>query len=148
MDPYLYKQSVHKDFHGVLNLLFDYLDENYGKEEMLAMYREIIKETYEPLIREIKNRGLHAMMDHYNDIMQLEEGDHSTEFEQGRLKITVNRCPAIEHLHKSGAPVSQHFCQVSTVLVNEVIGEETGFRCTVNYDQQKGTCTQVWEEAQ
>ena len=34
MDPYLLKQSLHKDFHYTLSLIFDFLKDNYGKDEM------------------------------------------------------------------------------------------------------------------
>ena len=34
MDPYLLNQSLHKDFHYTLSLIFDFLKANYGKEEM------------------------------------------------------------------------------------------------------------------
>lgn len=146
MDQYLQQQSVHKDFHGILNLLFDYIDESYGEEALFKMYSDIIKETYEPLINEIRATGLSAIEEHYKSIMKLEDGEHTAEYGNGTLTITVHRCPAVEHIKKNRAPISKHFCRISTVLVNEVIGDKTGYNCSVDYDQENGACTQVWEE--
>ena len=147
MDEYLYHQSVHKDFHGILGLIFDYLRDNYGEKELARIFKNIAKEIYSPLIKDIKEKGLSAAEDHLKKVMDLENGKYDVKWDDGTLVFKVTKCPAIHHIKDKGQNISENYCRITTELVTGVISEEAGYKFSVDYNQDKGTCTQkFWKE--
>lgn len=79
MDAYLFRQSVHKDFHYTLSLIFDFMKENYGEEEMVRMMKNVAQNVYTTLIKNFKEDGLSEVEKHMGQLMQLENGEYEVE---------------------------------------------------------------------
>ena len=147
MDPYLKKQSLHKDFHYTLSLIFDFLKDNYGKDEMDRIMKKVGRIIYAPLIEEMKEKGLPSIEKHIKELMDLEEGKFEVDKDGRSVTFRVLRCPAIKHMKDKGLDISDDFCRISTGLVSKEIAENAGYRFSVDYDQDKGQCVQkFWKE--
>lgn len=143
MDKYLLKQSVFGDFHGILNIIFDYMENTYGEQETRNILKTIIREIYSPIIKDLKNFGLKTINDHINQVMNLENGDYSVEGNNSdKLTVTVNKCPAIRYMINNNINIYNNFCKFSTELLNNVITDESGYVFSVKYNQNKGNCIQ------
>lgn len=56
MDEYIYLQSVHKDFHGVLSYIMKFIRKNYGEKHLEEFFTNLTPYIYSPLIKRIKKR--------------------------------------------------------------------------------------------
>lgn len=147
MDPYLLKQSLHKDFHYTLSLIFDFLKENYGRDETDRIMKKVSRIIYAPLIEDMKERGLPAIEKHIKELMELESGKYSVEKDDDSVTFRIEKCPAISHMKNKNLDISPDFCRISTGLASKEIAEDAGFRFSVDYDQDKGQCVQkFWKE--
>jgi len=147
MDPYLLKQSLHKDFHYTLSLIFDFLNKNYGKEEADRIMKKVSRTIYLPLIEEMKEKGLPAMEKHMKELMELESGEYTSEKDDNSITFSINKCPAISHMKNKGLGISPDFCRISTGLAFGEIAKNTGYRFSLDYDREKGQCVQkYWKE--
>ena len=148
MDPYLLKQPLHRDFHYTLSLIIDFLEENYGKEEMDSMMKKVSSVIYSPLIKEINEVGLRAMEKHIIELMDLEGGEYSIERNNdSSITIKISKCPAIDYMKNKNMKISKHFCHISTELSSNEIAKKAGYKFSVDYDQEKGQCIQkLWKE--
>jgi len=134
--------NVHKDFHGCLSYGLKFLAENYGPAEVEAYLRRVARNVYSPLIESLRERGLPALRDHWNNIMSLEGAEfdlHSANDDV--LVLEVRRCPAVHHMRERGYEVWDQFCE-STRIVNDEICRRAGYSSSTEYDQQNGRCVQ------
>ena len=147
MDPYLLKQSLHKDFHYTLSLIFDFLKDNYGVDEMERIMKKVGSIVYAPLIKDMKENGLDAIEKHMKELMDLEDGIYESEKQGNSITFRIKKCPAIDHMKNKDLDVSDDFCRISTGLVSQEIARGAGYRFSVDYDQDKGQCIQkFWKE--
>jgi hypothetical protein len=147
MEPYLLKQSLHKDFHYTLSLIFDFLKNNYDREEMDKIMKKVSREVYSLLIEDLKENGLDAIEKHIKEVMDLEGGQYEVEKLKDSLTFKINKCPAIEYMKNKKIDISEDFCRISTGLVSRKIAEKAGYRFSVDYDQDRGKCVQkFWKE--
>jgi len=148
MDEYIYSQSVHKDFHGVMSYLIQFMRENHGEEHLEKFFSDSAAYIYKPLIDRIKRNGLSEIKKHYSRVFDMEEGTYSLEGDgQQEVVFKVERCPAIWHMKDTGSDIDKDYCRCSTELVNQAIARECGFQFSVEYDQDKGQCVQrFWKE--
>lgn len=148
MDDYIYSQSVHKDFHGIMGYLIKFMRDNHGQDHMKKFFRDSAKYIYRPLIDRIREKGLSEIRKHYEKVFDMEEGKCSFKTGgSGELIMEVQRCPAIWHMKDTGTEIDKDFCLCSTQLVNESMAEECGTGFSVEYDQDNGKCIQrFWKE--
>jgi len=134
--PYL-----HKDVHGALCYAIQYLDDTYGHDATRAYLEQVGRTVYRPLIQDLIHQGISAMENHLRHIFSLEGGDFHLAYEEDVLVLTVQACPAISHLRSIGQLFTDRYCETS-VVVNETICKEAGFKCSCSYEPGKGTCVQ------
>ena len=99
------------------------------------------REAYRPLSEQLKQEGLSALEAHWQKIFTLEEGAFRLSYDQDKLVLHVERCPAIHHMKAHGYLIADRFCE-HTRIVNEEICHPAGYDCAVEYDQEAATCTQ------
>lgn len=138
--------NVHKDFHGALSYGLQFLDESYGAEGLHAFLTSLADTVYKPLCEDLRKRGLAALQDHWKTVFDLEGGGYEIHMEDGALALTVKRCPAITHMQEQGYAIANHFCE-HTRIVNEAVCAAAGYACSVEHDQDAGSCVQrFWKE--
>ena len=148
MDDYIYSQSVHKDFHGVMSYLIKFMRENHGTGHMEKFFSDSAAYIYRPLIDRIKKNGISEIEKHYRKVFDMEKGKYEFESD-GSSEITfkVKKCPAVWHMKETGSEIDRDFCLCSTELVNKSIAAECGYDFSVEYDQENGQCIQkFWRE--
>lgn len=139
--------AVHKDFHKITSFSLQYLLQEFGLEAMEDFLRVNARNIYKPLIAAATVGGLPAIEKHFRDIFQIEDGDFDLSWEKDdTLVLQVHKCPAIHYLKESGFPIMEKFCE-STRITNEEICAGAGLKCSVEYNQENGSCIQkFWEE--
>ena len=149
MDEYIYSQSVHKDFHGIMSFLIKFIRKKHGARHMDRFFTDAAVYIYRPLIQRIKEKGLQEIKKHFSRVFDAEDGKYRFQKDtEEELVFRVDRCPPIWHMKDSGAVIDERFCHCCTELVNTAIAEECGFRFSVDYDQEKGSCLQrFWRPA-
>jgi len=137
---------LHKNFHGALCYAVKYLDENYGPEATTEYLEQVGRTCFSPLTEQLSKEGLPALEKHWRDIFAKEDGEFSVHYESQTLVLTVDECPAITHLEKTNQLVTDRYCE-TTVVVNETICREAGYRCFCEYEPGKGKCIQkFWKD--
>jgi len=134
-------EYLHKDFHGALCYGIKYLDDHYGPEATANYLRQVGRSCYAPLSERLKNEGLSALERHWNQIFTKEGGQFTLEYQDGMLVLTVHECPAIAHLKKINQLFTPRHCE-TTVVVNETICGDAGYRSTCKYEPGEGRCVQ------
>jgi hypothetical protein len=147
MDDYIYSQSVHKDFHGILNYLIKFIRENHGEKHLKSFFTESAAYVYRPLIRRIKDNGLIEMKKHLEKTFKMEDGEFDLKFNNNRITFIVKKCPAIWFMKDKRIEIDKDFCKYSTEAVNKSMAGECGYNFKVTYIQEKGSCIQeYWKE--
>jgi hypothetical protein len=132
---------LHKDFHAALSVGLMYIEDNYRADAVRDYLRQFAAAFYGPLQRDILQRGLAALQEHYARIYQLEGGEVTFNLTGDTLTIDVAACPAVMHMRQNGRPVSPLFFE-TTRTVNEAICEGTPFRAELlAYDAETGRST-------
>ena len=137
---------LHKDFHGALCYGIKYLDDNYGPEATRDYLRQVGQTYYAPLSKRLKNEGLGALENHWNEVFAKEGGKFTMEHQDGVLVLTVQECPAIAHLKQINQLFTPRYCE-TTVVINETICAEAGYACSTQYEPGAGRCIQKFWKA-
>jgi len=147
LDEYIYSQSVHKDFHGIMNYLIKYLRENHGEKHLESFFKEASAYIYKPLIERVKKNGLIEIKKHLERTFSMEDGKFDLDYEENKLVFNVKKCPAIWHMKDKKLEIDKEFCKISTEIVSAVVAKECGYYFSVEYDQENGKCIQkFWKE--
>ena len=132
----------HKDFHGAMSGGIEYLDRQYGEEAVRRYLRSFTRKFYAPLIKEIKDRGLIALKEHFEKIYAIEGGKIKIESSKDELILHVAACPAVMHMRKQKHHVARLFYE-TTKTVNEALCEGTPFSAQLSgYDEKTGHSVQ------
>lgn len=133
-------EYLHKDFHGAMSCAIEYLHKNYGEEAVREYLKKFTREFYAPLIKDLKERGLIALKEHFERIYAIEGGDVEISMkgndlnklneldlnEPDELIINVRKCPAVTYMRENNRPVAALFYE-TTRTVNEALCEGTPF---------------------
>jgi len=139
-------EYLHKDFHGAMCYGMKYLDDTYGPEATKQYLQQVARTYFAPLTRKLKEKGLSALEQHWQKIFSIEGGQTTLQYQGDTLVLTVDQCPAVAHLKKIDQFFTDRFCE-STVVVNETICQDAGFRCSCQYEPGQGKCVQkFWKE--
>lgn len=139
--------ALHKDFHGAMSYAIQHLDKHYGPKDTEAYLRQLARNVYKPLISQMKKRGLKALEEHWRRTFRIEGGRIRIKRQKEGFTMNVLRCPAIHHMRDHKYMIADRFCE-TTHIVNDEICKAAGFRASVDYDQENGTCTQrFWKES-
>ncbi len=136
-NPYL-----HKDFHGALSVGIDYLQENFGEEAVREYLWDFTNAYFAPLKTEIKQRGLSALKEYFQELYEKEGGEVQITLNDDELVIRVAACPAVTHMRQHGYAVANMFYE-TTKTVNEALVAGTDFAAElVEYDDETGHSVQ------
>ena len=134
---------LHKDFHGALCYAIQYLDDTFGQQATHDYLVQVGRTYFKPLSDKLKTDGLKALEDYWQKIFQKENGRFTLRYEDNRLVLEVQECPAISHLKKNNLLFTDRYCQ-TTVVVNETICGQAGYQCSCRYEPGQGKCIQIF----
>jgi predicted ArsR family transcriptional regulator len=135
--------GVHKDFHVLTADMIQYLEDNFGRDELMSFLRRVAQTVYIPLVDQIRARGLDAIIDHTTRTFSAEGGIFEYEKCDNTLEIRLKRCPAVWHLKSKGQVLPESFCEQTRVVMQEVCGQ-AGCDFDIKFDTERGTCVQTF----
>lgn len=133
-------EYFHPDFHSSMNMGVEYLGVTYGENAIYEYLTQYTKEVYQKRIAQIRETGLSALQDMILDTYSKEHAPEAVEtaLTDDTLAVSVNWCPAVKHLRKTGREVSQWY-PLTTSVVMDTLASECGFVFAMGeYDPQTG----------
>lgn len=131
---------LHREFHNIFNLGINYITENFGEEALVEYLTQFAHAFYQPLISEIREKGLVALEAYITDIYKEEEalGDIELAGNSTELLFTVKRCPAVRFMRSTGNRPAPLYALTSE-LVFKTIAKESGYTYRMlSYDEETG----------
>jgi len=104
---------LHKDFHGALSTGIQYLEENFGEEAVREYLRDFTNAYFAPLKADIKQRGLSALKEYFEELYEKEGGEAEITLGDDELVICVAACPAVTHMRQHGYQVANMFYETT-----------------------------------
>ena len=135
-------EYLHKDFHGALSVGLDYIATQFGEDAVREYLHEFGKSYYSPLKKDLIERGLVAVEEHFTEVYNDESAEFEISLYEDELQIDVAACPAVMHMREKNYTVSPRFIE-TTRTVNQAICEGTPFAFELlEYDEQTGKSVQ------
>ena len=133
--------QVHLDFHRTLNGTVAYLRRKHGVRFLDQILRRTAHAVYRAIRRDLRRGDPEQLVEHWAYFFGREGGAFRIDREDGEIRLTVRRCPAIAYLRKRGIAVDPAFCR-QTVVVNAALAEGTPFEITTDV-RGGGRCVQT-----
>jgi hypothetical protein len=128
----------HKDFHIALNYGIDYLHKKFSEEAVREYMAQYANAYYSPLKKALKEKGLLAIKNHYEEIYKIEGAVFDISFSRDELIIHLSASPAVTHIKANGHPVSDLFRE-TVATVNKKICDDTPYDIELfEYDDGNG----------
>ena len=134
------------EFYGIYNTTFDFIERNYGYDELVSYWEYMSKEYFSLLIKDAKKRGTEAFKQYWLESVEDDEIEYDMEIEPDRFQLNIESCSAIDFLNKDKHyPMFDKYCEHCRV-VNSKIAALSGFEYEVDYDQKKGKCRHIFKK--
>lgn len=133
-------EYFHRDFHSSMNMGIHYLGEKYGIYGVREYLTQYTKNTYKPVLTNIRKHGLSAIKEQIEETYAKEKCEDAVKLACTEKKLTVEvfYCPAVKHLKATGRTVSPWY-RYTTQVVMEVLAQEGGFAFYMDsYDEETG----------
>ena len=128
----------HKDFHIALNYGIDYLHKKFGKESVKEYLSQFADAYYSSLKKELKEKGLIAIKEHYEEIYKIENAIFNMNFSHDELIISLTASPAVMHIKSTGHHVSKLFSE-TILTVNKTLCRNTSYDVEMkDYNEENG----------
>jgi hypothetical protein len=130
------------DFFFAVNATFRHIRDHHGPEALQRYWEEMGREHYRAVTEAIRERGLIALKEHWEQLFPEEPGaEVEMRLGENCLMLEVAVCPAIRHLRAHGREVLPEYCLHCT-HVSRGMCEPAGV--SVEVCGGDGTCTQVF----
>ena len=118
------KGEVHKDFHAATNMTIDYIVDNFGEDALTTIFRKTATDVYKSIHNKLKQGDASELIEHLKHYFDRENGDYKISESNDTIICEVRKCPAVEHIIKSGLTLSPYFCR-QTIEINKAICADT-----------------------
>ena len=134
------------EFYGIYNTTFNFMERNYGYDELVKYWGFIGEEYFSWLVDDIKKRGTAALKDYWMESIENDDIEYDLKVESDKFELNIDSCSAINFMKKDiHYPLFHKYCEHCNV-VNTKIGELSGYDYKVDYEQDKGKCTHVFNK--
>jgi len=134
--------EVHKNFHAATNATIDYVVNNFGESALTEILQSMGTEVYKSIHTKLKNGDASELIEHIKYYMDREQGKYQINVTETSIVLEVAKCPAVQHIIKSGLPLSPYFCQ-QTIAVNDALCAGTDWT-TKTEVFEPGKCKQTF----
>ncbi len=133
---------LHKDFHIALNLMMNYILENYGHDALISYLRQFSLTYHSPLRQRMLKGDLEALAVYFMDVYKNEDWPVSIELAGNRMEIKQDACPAISYIRKKGGEPCVLYRETYNTVYSSLC-EKTPFEYRLEYyDDITGACRQ------
>ena len=125
---------LHPGFHISLDIALRYCGLTYGLDAAVSFLKKYTHDYYAPQISLVKEGGLKALEEWIKSVYRSEEHEEyvHTVIDNGRLTVTVDKCPAIEFMNKvNHTPSPSHIETTRTLYAT--VAEECGMTFVLEY---------------
>jgi len=135
---------LHRDFHISMNLLMNYIYDNFGKEALIKYLKQYSGAYYKPLNQKLKTGDKEALIEYFRDIYEKEEWPVNIITKGNTIEITQDACPGITHIRSKGwKPCPCYRETYNTVY--KTLCEGTPFEYILeNFNEETGACKQIF----
>jgi hypothetical protein len=136
---------LHKDFHVALNLMMDYLYNNFGKEALISYLENYSRAFYKLVNQELRTGDTKVLVNYFTGIYEKEEWPVKITSDENIVEIIQDACPAISHIvQKGGKPCPFYSETYNTVY--KTLCENTPFEYKLEYfNDTTGACKQIFK---
>lgn len=136
---------LHKDFHISMNMLLQYIHDEYGSDAVTEYLRQFAMEFHSPLSKSLRENGLTQAAEYFHDIYEKEEWPVLITLKDDVLTISQESCPGITHIKKNGhKPMEQYIETYTTIYMT--LCESTPYEYVMEkYDPETGACRQRFQ---
>jgi len=135
---------LHKDFHLALNLMMQYLYDNFGKEALVNYLEDYSRAFYSLINKELKTGDISVLARYFTDIYRKEEWPVRINSGKDFVEIEQDACPAMSHIIQKGSNPCPHYAETYNT-VYKTLCENTPFEYTLEYfDERTGACRQAF----
>lgn len=130
---------LHRDFHLLGDNALKYCGDTYGEVAAREFLTDYVMNYYSPRIKEIKEKGLHALKAWIEKVYEIEEASDvlHTELCDNRLTVTIEKSPVIEYMHSLNQEPSCYYVEETRTLY-KTIAEACGLKFTLHYYNEDG----------
>ncbi len=124
-----YKETgnLHMDFHRTMNETISYLRKKYGARFLDETFKRTARDVYRSIRQDLLEGSTQQLIEHWKYFFEREGSNYVIENRGDTIKMTVNRCPAIDYLQKKGIKIDPAFCR-QTIVVNSALAAGTLFQ--------------------
>ena len=139
---------LHRDFHNLLNLGIGYIRRHYGPDAVCRYLNNFASSFYAPLIDDIRARRLDAVEEAFRNTFKIEEASEYLHCDRldGQLFIRIEKCPAVEHMQRSGVEPDTMFSATTSVVWSQIAQAADLGYLMIEYDQTTGHAVHLFYE--
>ncbi|WP_085535189.1 hypothetical protein [Massilibacteroides vaginae] len=136
---------LHKDFHLSMNILLNYIYNNWGKEALISYLQQYTCSFHKPLSEQIKIGNIHDLAIYFKEVYKKEEWPVQINHGKDFLEIEQSACPGISHIKSKGELPCPLYIETYRTVYNTLC-LNTPFEYTLEYyDEETGACKQIFK---
>lgn len=136
---------LHKDFHISMNILLNYIYENFGGNNLIQYLRNFTQAYHKPLYEQMKKGNLTVLEEYLNRIYEREEWPVTIKCTDDFLEMEQKSCPGISYMRSKGI-IPCPLYRETYHTVYKTLCEETPFEYVlVFFDEETGRCRQLFK---
>lgn len=137
---------LHRGFHQTLNLLMDYIYENFGINNLITYLEQFTLEYHKSLHDQLNEGNIHALVSYLHDIYEKEEWPVVIRQGGGYVEIEQEACPGITHIKSMGKTPCPLYVETYRTVYSTLCSD-TPFEYKLDYfDDETGACKQTFRK--
>ncbi len=137
-------EYYHKDFHLSMNMLLDYILENYGNEGVIEYLNDFSKVYHKPLIDQLKKGNIQPLETYIKELYKKEKWEIKISATVDKLEFSINSCPGMTYILSKGKIPSTVYIETYRTVYQSIC-EKTPFIYELkSFDKSSGKSSHVF----
>lgn len=131
-----------KEWFGLYNVAFKWIEEKYGYDELVKYWRFIAESCYAETVEIFKSEGLQGIRNYFEKTFELDDGKILSSINGNSLEIEVTVCPDYAFFDLTDNPYfkpENKYCEHHRII-NEYLAEKSGYAFEMPFCDCKGKC--------
>ena len=133
--------ELHKDFHRLTCNTLHYLQENFGNEAVKEVMYNTAQGVYRTIYEKLRAGDASELIEFWDYYLKREGGEYCIEIIDDEIRLTVHKCPMLQHLLDLNGEVDAIACR-ATEIFNEALCEASPFVSSVEKTGEL-SCVQI-----
>lgn len=136
---------LHKDFHQSMNILLDYIFNNFGKGNLIQYLKQFTIAYHQSLHELLKKGDIDALSNYFTDIYEKEEWPLIIRQGKDYLEIEQNECPGINHIKSLGKVPTPLYIETYRTVYSTLCDGTPFEYFLLFFNEETGACKQVFK---